>query len=81
MSESGLHGAFMLDSSFNVDILFDALNIEEAKNQVSKKYIEDELKNLKKSKSAKIDSAFVRSISTFRSERKMFNFRVSLIER
>ncbi len=48
--ESGLHGALILDNSFNVDYVYEALRIDESRSQTNRKHIEDEIKTLKKSK-------------------------------
>lgn len=50
LSESGLHGAFVADSSFNIDALYEALRVDEIKHHHIRKIIEDEIKLLKKSK-------------------------------
>jgi hypothetical protein len=98
LKESGLHGALVADSSFNIDSLYDALRVDELKHQNIKKILEDEIKLLKKSKlcvltinhflffkllffysSLKPNSAFIRSIPSFKNEhKKMFTFRGSL---
>ncbi len=50
LSESGLHGGLILDNSFNADYVNEALRIDETKVQANRKFIEEEIKALKKSK-------------------------------
>ncbi|CAF0806729.1 unnamed protein product [Brachionus calyciflorus] len=81
LSESGLHGALVVENSFNTDSLFHCLGIEdEAKYHNIKKILDDEIKLLKKTKSnMKLESAFTRPLSSFKNDKqRMFTFRGSL---
>lgn len=50
LNESGIHGALVNDHAFNVDYLYEALRIDEARHQSLKKILDEEVKHLKKSK-------------------------------
>jgi hypothetical protein len=51
LSQSGLHGALVADSSFNTEFLFNALCVgDEQKYQNMRKILEDEIKLLRKTK-------------------------------
>ncbi len=89
LNESGLHGAFVMDSSFTVDTLYQCLKVPDDAHFIQlKKIVDDELKMLKKGKSLgqKSGSQFMRSVgySTMKNEqqqqqrRSTFTFRGSL---
>ncbi len=84
LAESGIHGALVVDSLFNVDYLYNSLKVtDEPKYFNMKKILEDEIKLLKKTKlprheMTKSDSTFLRSLNSFRSD-KILSFRVSFL--
>ena len=76
LDESGIHGALVADSLFNVEFLYACLSVpEEARYLNMKKIIEDEIKLLRKPKS-KNETTFTRS---FKNDKK-FTFRVSVLK-
>lgn len=51
LTESGLHGALVADSTFSIDHLYNCLGVEEeSRHQNMKRILEDEIKLLKKTK-------------------------------
>ena len=83
LSQSGLHGALVMDSAFNVDFLFHCLDIkndEFIQENNMRKILDEEIKILKKTKTGRPESSvFLRHIGSFRHEKKgSFNFRGSL---
>ena len=85
MPESGIHGALVVDNSFNVDFLYNSLKVgDETRYFNMKKILEDEIKLLKKTKTSrqemtKTDSTFLRSLNSFRSD-KIMSFRVRIFK-
>lgn len=79
LSESGIHGALVIDSAFNVDILYMCLgvNSEETRYHNMKKILEDEIKLLKKTNGI-TKPAFSRTLTSIKHEKRMFNLRGSL---
>ena len=84
LSQSGLHGALVVDNGFNVEFLFNILDIKTDLDVYShensiRKILEDEIKLLKKVKSnVKSETVFLRPLSSFRSEKKTFTLRVGV---
>ena len=80
LNESGLHGAVVFDSQFSVDYLYDSLGVSESETRYSnmKKILEDEIRLLRKPEKSSCNgnSSFMRS--SFKNEKKSFNFRGSL---
>ena len=76
LNESGLHGALLMDSQFDVDFLYESLGVSEIEPRYinMKKIIEDEIKLLRRPV-AKTNS-FMRK--SFTNDKKTFNFRGSL---
>ena len=82
LNESGLHGALVADSCFNVDFLYNLLGVSEESSRYAnmKKILEDEIKLLRKttkSGSSKNDSVFLRPLTSFKTDKRIFTFRVS----
>ena len=76
LSESGLHGALLIDNQFDVDFIYDCLGVSEIEPRYinMKKIIEDEIKLLRRP--VHKTSSFMRK--SFKSDKKAFNFRGSL---